>query len=109
MTISSISKKERLSRVDDLLRSFGMVGQAHTIVGTPIKKGLSGGQKKRLGVASRLVTDPKILFLDEPTSGLDSALSYEVINYIKAIGKKNNVRPSKINFLVLISHSQPCS
>jgi len=64
-----------------------MVGQAHTIVGTPIKKGLSGGQKKRLGVASRLVTDPKVLFLDEPTSGLDSALSYEVINYIKAIGR----------------------
>lgn len=69
-----------------------MVGQAHTIVGTPIKKGLSGGQKKRLGVSSRLVTDPKILFLDEPTSGLDSALSYEVINYIKAIGRLNNVR-----------------
>jgi ABC-type multidrug transport system ATPase subunit len=68
-----------------------MVGQAHTIIGTPIKKGLSGGQKKRLGVASRLVTDPKILFLDEPTSGLDSALSFEVINYIKEIGKKNNV------------------
>jgi ABC-type multidrug transport system ATPase subunit len=86
-----------------------MVGQAHTIVGTPIKKGLSGGQKKRLGVASRLVTDPKILFLNEPTSGLDSALSYEVINYIKAIGKKNNVRPSELGFLVLISHSQPCS
>lgn len=72
-----------------------MTAQANTIVGTPIKKGLSGGQKKRLGVASRLVTDPKILFLDEPTSGLDSALSYEVINYIKAIGRRNNVSPSK--------------
>lgn len=68
-----------------------MQAQANTIVGTPIKKGLSGGQKKRLGVASRLITDPKILFLDEPTSGLDSALSYEVINYIRNIGKRNNV------------------
>jgi len=44
-----------------------------------------------LSVASALVTDPKILFLDEPTSGLDSASSYEVMNYIKAIGKRNNV------------------
>ena len=69
-----------------------MQAQANTIVGTPIKKGLSGGQKKRLSVASSLVTDPKILFLDEPTSGLDSALSYEVMNYIKAIGNRNNVR-----------------
>ena len=68
-----------------------MQSQADTIVGTPIRKGLSGGQKKRLGVASRLVTDPKILFLDEPTSGLDSALSFEVMNYIKEVGRRNNV------------------
>ena len=68
-----------------------MQAQADTIVGTPIRKGLSGGQKKRLGVASRLVTDPKILFLDEPTSGLDSALSFEVMNYIKEVGRRNNV------------------
>jgi ABC-type multidrug transport system ATPase subunit len=78
--------------VDDLIASFGLQSQAHTIVGTPIKKGLSGGQKKRLGVASRLVTNPKILFLDEPTSGLDSALSLEVCSYIKEIGRRHNVR-----------------
>merc|ERR1712230_42344 len=117
---ATISKKERLDRVDGLLSSFGMVSQADTIVGTPIKKGLSGGQKKRLGVASRLVTDPKILFLDEPTSGLDSALSYEVINYIKAIGKKNNLiviasihQPSTTTFelfdkLCLLSKGKTC-
>jgi ABC-type multidrug transport system ATPase subunit len=80
-----------MRRVDDLIASFGLRDQAHTIVGTPIKKGLSGGQKKRLGVASRLVTDPKILFLDEPTSGLDSTLSYEVMSYIRDIAKKHNV------------------
>ena len=68
-----------------------MQEQANTIVGTPIKKGLSGGQKKRLSVASKLVTDPKILFLDEPTSGLDSALSYEIMNYIKVLCRRNNV------------------
>lgn len=86
-----MSKKEAYQRVDDLINSFGLASQAHTIVGTPIKKGLSGGQKKRLGVASRLVTNPKILFLDEPTSGLDSALSLEVCSYIKSIGRRNNV------------------
>lgn len=90
-TISSVSKSERQRRVDSLIASFGLQDQAHTIVGTPIKKGLSGGQKKRLGVCSRLVTDPKILFLDEPTSGLDSTLSFEVMNYIKKIGRENNV------------------
>ncbi|PKS04912.1 hypothetical protein jhhlp_008277 [Lomentospora prolificans] len=88
---SNVSKKEAFSRVDNLIASFGLHSQSQTIVGTPIKKGLSGGQKKRLGVASRLVTNPKILFLDEPTSGLDSALSVEVIRYIKEISKRNNL------------------
>lgn len=74
-----------------MIASFGLQGQAQTIVGTPIRKGLSGGQKKRLGIAARLVTNPKILFLDEPTSGLDSALSAEVVRYLKDIGRKNNV------------------
>ncbi|KAI9806631.1 MAG: hypothetical protein M1825_006088 [Sarcosagium campestre] len=107
----SISGKERLRRVDDLLNSFGMQAQANTIIGTSIKKGLSGGQKKRLGIASRLVTDPKILFLDEPTSGLDSALSYEVMNYIKAVGKKNNPSTSTFKLfdrLCLLSSGKTC-
>lgn len=80
-----------MQRIDDLISSFGLRGQANTIVGTPIQKGLSGGQKKRLGVASRLVTQPRILFLDEPTSGLDSTLAYEVMSFIRSIAKKNNV------------------
>ena len=78
-----------------MIASFGLQAQSHTIVGTPIRKGLSGGQKKRLGIASRLVTNPKILFLDEPTSGLDSALSAEVVRYLRDIGKRNNVRSTK--------------
>ncbi|EPS45883.1 hypothetical protein H072_154 [Dactylellina haptotyla CBS 200.50] len=97
---SHISHAEREQRTDDLIASFGLQEQAHTIVGTPIRKGLSGGQKKRLGVASRLVTDPRILFLDEPTSGLDSTLSYEVINFIRAIAKKNKL-------IVIASIHQP--
>ncbi|KAL7805768.1 P-loop containing nucleoside triphosphate hydrolase protein [Trichoderma gracile] len=87
----TISKREAFKRVDDLIAAFGLQAQTHTIVGTPIKKGLSGGQKKRLGVASRLVTNPKIIFLDEPTSGLDAALSLEVCTYIKKITRKNNL------------------
>ncbi|KAF1817058.1 putative ATP-binding cassette transporter [Eremomyces bilateralis CBS 781.70] len=117
---SSTTKKERKQRVRDLIASFGLQGQADTIVGTPIQKGLSGGQKKRLGVASQLVTDPRILFLDEPTSGLDSALSYEVMNYIKEIGRKNKLiiiasihQPSTSTFklfdrLCLLSTGKTC-
>ncbi|ERS98521.1 hypothetical protein HMPREF1624_05305 [Sporothrix schenckii ATCC 58251] len=117
---STVSRAEARRRVDDLIASFGLQAQAHTIVGTPIKKGLSGGQKKRLGVASRLVTSPHILFLDEPTSGLDSALSVEVIRYIKEIARRNHLvvvasihQPSTTTFrlfdkLALLSGGRMC-
>jgi ABC-type multidrug transport system ATPase subunit len=97
---SSVKKAERKRRVDNLLESFGLQDQADTIIGTPIRKGLSGGQKRRVGIASQLITGPKILFLDEPTSGLDSTASYEVIRYLKDVVKRNRI-------IVIASIHQP--
>jgi len=70
------------------------------LIGTPIRKGISGGQKRRVSVASQLITSPKILFLDEPTSGLDSAASFEVMKFVRDIAKKYKV-------LVIASIHQP--
>lgn len=90
-TTGTLPKSERAARIDGLLEAFGLQDQADIIIGTPIRKGISGGQKRRTGIASQLITSPKILFLDEPTSGLDSAASFEVINYLKGVAKRNNV------------------
>jgi ABC-type multidrug transport system ATPase subunit len=80
-----------MRRIDGLIESFGLKQQANSIIGTPIRKGISGGQKRRVSVASQLITAPKILFLDEPTSGLDSTASFEVISFVKEVAKRNNV------------------
>ena len=86
-----MSKTERKRRIDGLIEAFGLREQRNSLIGTPIRKGISGGQKRRVSAASALITAPKILFLDEPTSGLDSAASFEVIAYIKAVAKRNKV------------------
>ncbi|KIW73267.1 hypothetical protein PV04_01399 [Phialophora macrospora] len=114
------SKRDRLSRVDELIESFGLQRQADTIVGTPLRKGLSGGQKRRLSVASQFVTSPRLVFLDEPTSGLDSTASFECMKYIRQVAKQHHLiviasihQPSTTTFqlfdqLMLLSEGRTC-
>ncbi|RDW76765.1 putative ABC transporter [Aspergillus mulundensis] len=116
----SLPGSERAERINTLLEAFGIQNQASTLVGTPIRKGLSGGQKRRVSVASQLITCPKILFLDEPTSGLDSTASYEVISYVKKLARANKLiiiasihQPSTVTFqlfdkLLLLSAGKTC-
>ncbi|KAF4762380.1 hypothetical protein HAV15_007770 [Penicillium sp. str.  len=117
---SSVSKRQRMDRIRTLLDAFGIQNQANTLVGTPIRKGISGGQKRRVSVASQLITNPRILFLDEPTSGLDSTASFEVMSYAKELARANNLliiasihQPSTTTFklfdkLLLLSAGRTC-
>ncbi|KAH3952835.1 hypothetical protein HBH70_032440 [Parastagonospora nodorum] len=91
---------DRKARIESLLRAFGLQDQAETLIGTPLRKGVSGGQKRRVSVASQLVGGPRILFLDEPTSGLDSAASREVVGVLRGIARKYKV-------LIIASIHQP--
>ncbi|KAI4699372.1 hypothetical protein J4E81_004396 [Alternaria sp. BMP 2799] len=97
---SSIPATSRKTLITSLLTSFGLTPHSNTLIGTPIRKGVSGGQKRRVSVASQLITSPRILFLDEPTSGLDSAAAYEVIKFVRDIAKKYKI-------LVVASIHQP--
>jgi len=58
-----IGPRERSLRVDDMLRNFGLVSVKDTKIGTPLQRGTSAGQKRRVTTASQLITLPKIIFL----------------------------------------------
>lgn len=60
---------------------------------------LSGGEKRRVAIASILSMRPKILVLDEPTSGLDPLGREEILKLIKRLKEEKNVT------IVLVSHS----
>lgn len=91
LSTPSASKSERLTRIDRLLADFGLSNVRDNLIGTSMKKGVSGGQKRRVSVAAQLVTGPRLLFLDEPTSGLDSAAAFEVISVLKSVAQKYRV------------------
>ncbi|GAX85216.1 hypothetical protein CEUSTIGMA_g12636.t1 [Chlamydomonas eustigma] len=61
-----------LALLNQVLSQMGLLHASNTIVGTPLKKGISGGERKRLCVAIELLMKSQLIFLDEPTSGLDS-------------------------------------
>ena len=77
------TKADRLTRVDEALKTVGIDYCRDVIVGDTRNKGISGGERKRLCVAMELITRPKLLFLDEPTSGLDSTTALSLMSTLK--------------------------
>ena len=70
-------------RVEKVLKELDLEEIKGLEVGSPIRKTISGGQRKRLNIALELIREPAILYLDEPTSGLSSSDSEKVIMLLK--------------------------
>ncbi|TMW64522.1 hypothetical protein Poli38472_011402 [Pythium oligandrum] len=79
---SSVNNSMIAERVAAVIDEMGLRSCQDTIVGDIFRKGLSGGQKRRLSIAIELLSNPSILLLDEPTSGLDSSATYNVMKFI---------------------------
>ncbi|MDE5885695.1 MAG: ABC transporter ATP-binding protein [Oscillospiraceae bacterium] len=65
-TLSGMTKSDQKTRIDMLLKKVNLTEHQHKKI-----KALSGGMKRRLGIAQALLHDPKVLIVDEPTAGLD--------------------------------------
>jgi phospholipid/cholesterol/gamma-HCH transport system ATP-binding protein len=93
-----LSSKEVNDAIAEELESVGL---ADAIDKMPSE--LSGGMRKRIGLARTLILKPEIILYDEPTTGLDTITSHEISELILAIQKKNKTTS------VIITHDMACA
>jgi phospholipid/cholesterol/gamma-HCH transport system ATP-binding protein len=93
----SMSKEELETLVREALKSVGL---EDAIEKMPSE--LSGGMRKRLGLARTLILKPEIILYDEPTTGLDPITSREISNLILEVQKKYNTSS------IIITHDIEC-
>lgn len=79
-----ITQKAELDEM--VMNALEDVGLAHTVNQMPSE--LSGGMRKRVGIARTLILHPKIMLYDEPTSGLDPITAMEINNLILSMREK---------------------
>jgi ABC-type multidrug transport system ATPase subunit len=64
---------------------MGLGHCADQFVGGKLKRGISGGEKRRVSIAIQILADPLVLLLDEPTSGLDVWTASSVLDVLRAL------------------------
>lgn len=84
---TDLSDSEIEKRIDNILEELGMRDKKDSLIGSPERKVLSGGQRKRVNIAMELITDTPVLFLDEPTSGLSSYDAEGVVDLLKRLAR----------------------
>jgi len=96
--LQSLTKEEISSLVSEALENVGLL---ESIDISPSE--LSGGMRKRLGLARTLILKPEIMLYDEPTTGLDPITSKEISNLIMDVQKKYNTSS------IIITHDIECA
>lgn len=98
MNVKNLSKKEVADAVNEVLDAVGLLDKIYQM-----PSDLSGGQRKRIGIARTLILKPEIMLYDEPTSGLDPITSAEIIALINEVQQQYNTSS------VIITHDLTCA
>lgn len=94
----SITRAEINKNVEEALDAVGLI---QSINQYPSE--LSGGQRKRIGIARTLIMRPLIMLYDEPTAGLDPITSVEINNLINEVQERYNTSS------IIITHDLTCA
>jgi ABC-type multidrug transport system ATPase subunit len=95
-----LSRRDRMRRLDGKLLELGLGERRDAVVGSAVKKTLSGGERKRLNIGLDMIGMSDVYLFDEPTSGLSSKDSEHVIEIIRSMAH---------NKIIIVTIHQPSS
>ena len=95
-----LSRRDRMRRLEGKLLELGLGERRDAVVGSAIKKTLSGGERKRLNIGLDMIGMSDVYLFDEPTSGLSSKDSEHVIEIIRGMAH---------NKIIIVTIHQPSS
>lgn len=93
LIFNRVPKKEREQRAMKMLKAVGLSERAKH---KPSE--MSGGQQQRVSIARAFINNPQVIFADEPTGNLDTKTTYEMMDLITGMARKNN------QTLVVVTH-----
>ncbi|KAL3515879.1 hypothetical protein ACH5RR_022781 [Cinchona calisaya] len=85
MKAISVEGQKATLQTDYILKILRLDICADTLVGDAMRRGISGGQKKRLTTGEMIVGPTRVLFMDEITNGLDSSTAYQIVSYLQQL------------------------
>lgn len=98
MNTRNLTRKQIDDAVAEALEAVGLKEKT-----THMPADLSGGQRKRVGIARTLILKPEIMLYDEPTSGLDPVTSTEINKLINEVQQRYNTSS------IIITHDLTCA
>ncbi|KDP29341.1 hypothetical protein JCGZ_18262 [Jatropha curcas] len=82
-----LSKEEKIEQAELVIAELGLTRCRNSVIGGPLLRGVSGGERKRVSIGQEMLVNPSLLLLDEPTSGLDSTTAQRIVATLKGLAR----------------------
>lgn len=82
-----LTKEEKMEQAEMVIMELGLTRCRDSIVGGPLLRGVSGGERKRVSIGQEMLVNPSLLLLDEPTSGLDSTTAQRIVATLRQLAR----------------------
>ncbi|KAK9144062.1 hypothetical protein Sjap_003965 [Stephania japonica] len=80
-------REQKVEHAERVVQELGLSRCRNIMVGGPLLRGVSGGEKKRVSIGQEILVNPSLLLLDEPTSGLDSTTAQRIMGTVKRLAR----------------------